>query len=210
MRLTILVASGMLAACAGPTNGPAVSHDTARQLNRDPRYAHSSSGDIILGPSEVSQRVIGHPDAAGNIHVLTDRFFLGQLYSLSGAQIDLGKLALARAGDPSTRALAERFVAEHQALRARIRELAAQHGIALKDIRTAEQARGQALLCSMATSDLDRAYPQQALSYQEQALRLSADEVQEGTDPALVGWAADLQATLRSGRQLADRAVNLM
>jgi hypothetical protein len=59
----------LLACATQPTNGPSLSRDSARQLNGDRRYAHDSSGQIILGPSYVDQRVYGQHDAAGNVHV---------------------------------------------------------------------------------------------------------------------------------------------
>jgi hypothetical protein len=65
MRLLVL----LLACATQPTNGPSLSRDSARQLNSDRRYAHDSSGQVILGPSIIDQRVYGERDPAGNVHV---------------------------------------------------------------------------------------------------------------------------------------------
>src|SRR5437899_12958183 len=74
-------------ACASVPTNPTVSRDTAIQLNHDKRYSHASNGEIVLGPSDVNERVYGQRDRAGNIHVTTDRWFLQRAGELTRAQL---------------------------------------------------------------------------------------------------------------------------
>jgi hypothetical protein len=54
-------------ASANPWNG--ARWDTSRQLNADRALPHSSSGEVILGPSYINEVVVGQRDRAGNVHV---------------------------------------------------------------------------------------------------------------------------------------------
>src|SRR5262245_1382870 len=107
MRLTFLFAL----ACSQP----AISRDTATQLNADRRFAHDSSGNITYGPTYIDQGVIGQRDAAGNVHVTTDHWFLVRAGELSRAQRSLAGLAHGRATSPEARQLAQRMAIEHRA-----------------------------------------------------------------------------------------------
>src|SRR3954447_452745 len=107
MIMRFLFTCALLAsACLGHTNGPATSSDSATQLNADRRYSHNSNGEIIFGPSDINQRVLGQRDAAGNVHVTTDHWFLTRADQLNAAQLRLAELARERAASPEVSQLA--------------------------------------------------------------------------------------------------------
>lgn len=67
----VALAISAAAGCAGVgSTSPSLSSDSSRQLNQDQRYAHSTNGDILYGPSRIDELVVGQRDAAGNIHVV--------------------------------------------------------------------------------------------------------------------------------------------
>lgn len=69
MTFRLILALGLAAGCAGPTNGPSVNPRSATALPTDSRYATDSSGHVLFGPTRVDQVVVGQRDRAGNIHV---------------------------------------------------------------------------------------------------------------------------------------------
>ena len=104
MRIICLFALLPLACASGPTN-PKVSRDTAIELNRDHHYSHMSNGDIVLGPSDINERVYGQRDIAGNVHVTTDRWFLQRAADLTRTQLSLASLAHQRSASPIRRSM---------------------------------------------------------------------------------------------------------
>ncbi len=70
-RLILAFALATACGCAGVAQtSPSLTRDTSRQLDKDKRFAHSSNGDILYGPSRIDELVIGQRDCAGNIHVV--------------------------------------------------------------------------------------------------------------------------------------------
>jgi predicted outer membrane protein len=162
MRLALL----LLACATQPTNGPSLSRDSAQALASDRRYAHDSSGQIILGPSYVDQRVQGQTDAAGNVHVLTDRWFLERAHDLTSAQLALAELARRRSASPEVRQLALQLGWQSAVLDGQVRDLARQRHFSLPKPRP----RGQ--IAALSGANFDRAFMAEALSLGKQQLAL--------------------------------------
>ena len=57
------ILAGLMAVLPLACSTHVVSDDSSRQLNADRRFAHDSNGDILYGPSDIGQRVIGQRDA---------------------------------------------------------------------------------------------------------------------------------------------------
>jgi predicted outer membrane protein len=196
MRLMFLFALLPLG-CAAPTNGPAVSRDTARQLGGDRRYAHASDGSIILGPTQVGQLVHGQRGAGGNLHVATDRWFLQEALDLSRRQLSLARLARARAASPEVLQLAGRLEQQNQRLDALLRSLASQRRVTLEPAPPG----GDQPLASLSGETFERAYVAEAEALDRRQLDLWSDATQIYSDRQLQQFAAEtlpaLQATHR-------------
>jgi len=192
----------------GCATAPATSTATAQQLNKDKRYAHSSDGEVIMGPSDINQRVVGQIDAAGNVHVTTDRWFLTRADELSCAQMALAQLAATRAASPQVSQTAYSLASDQQRIDERVRSLAARRNLRLQSqLAPSEQAIHQQL-ASLYGEDFDRAYLRASLDLQQQQLALWDDALRSSGDRELAQFAFETQPTLQAGHALAARTVN--
>jgi putative membrane protein len=199
MRAAFVVAL-LAMACGGRTGA---SRDDARVLNANRGFAHNSQGDI-LGPSVVNQRVYGQRDAAGNVHVTTDRWFLIRAHELSWTQITLAQLALERAGSPEIKRMAWRISSEQQRLDERIRHLAQRRKIPLQ----APLVKEHAALAQ--ARDFDRAYVEAALALEREQIALWQDVLGTTTDGELTRFAYETQPLLQTGHNHAARTFRRM
>jgi predicted outer membrane protein len=190
-----------LLALAGCASSPAVSRDTAIQLNQDQRYAHDSSGDIINGPSDINQRVLGQRDLAGNVHVTTDHWFLSRADQLSCAQISLAQLAMQRGS--GTLQLADRIQGEQQRLDERVRDEAHRRNFDLPRQQCLTDNYQQ--LSALQGPDFDRNYVAVQRALAAEQLALWDDVLQSTSDRSLAQFAFDTRPQLQSNVAEIDR-----
>jgi predicted outer membrane protein len=202
MRIIYLFALLPLACASGPTN-PAVSRDTATQINRDRRYSHASNGDIVLGPVAVNERVVGQRDAAGNIHVTTDRWFLQRAAELTRAQLSLASLARQRSASPEVIQLADRTASENQLIDQRVRDLARRRNMAVVDRLGSDESNTLAQVASLDGGEFDRAYIDAAQTIDREQLALWDDVLRSSGDQQVAQLAFDTLPALRAADQQA-------
>jgi predicted outer membrane protein len=198
MRNTVLCLVA-LAGCA--SSNPTVSRDDAKQLNKDQRYAHSSNGDIINGPSDINERVVGQRDLAGNVHVTTDHYFLQRADQLSCAQISLGQLAMQRGA--GTLQVADRIVGEQQRLDDSIRAEARRRGFYLP--RQSCYTENYQQLSALQGPEFDRNYIAVQRSLAAEQIALWDDVLQSTSDRRLAQFAFDTRPQLQSNYAEIDR-----
>jgi putative membrane protein len=197
MRLMFLFALLPLA-CAH-----AVSRDTANQINADRRLPHASDGQIVFGPTTIDQRVVGQRDAAGNIHVTTDRYFLSRSDQLSRAQIALAQLAQERAASPEVRQLADREMAEHQRIHARVSELSAARRLPPDNQPASAEAYSYQQLSQLSGEQFDHAYAAEALRLDREQLQLFNEVLNSSNDRQVAQLAFDTLPALRAAHEQA-------
>jgi predicted outer membrane protein len=202
MCIIYLFALLPLACASGPTN-PTVSRDTARQINADRRYSHASNGDIVLGPVAVNERVVGQRDAAGNIHVTTDHWFLQRAAELTRAQLTLATLAHQRSASPEVMQLADRTASENQLIEQRLHHLAARRNMNVSDRLGPDQSNLVAQLSSLDGGEFDRAYIDATQLLDREQLALWDDVLRSSGDQQLAQFAYDTMPSLRAADQQA-------
>jgi putative membrane protein len=202
MRIIYLFALLPLACASGPTN-PAVSRNSATEINQDRRYSHDSSGDVILGPSRINERVYGQRDAAGNVHVTTDRWFLQRAADLTRTQLSLASLAHQRGASQEVMQLSDRLASENQAIDERVRDLAARRNVALSDQLPPPESATCEQISSLSGEAFDRAYVDAAMQLDREQLELWNDVLQASDDRQVAQLAFDTLPRLRAAHQQA-------
>jgi predicted outer membrane protein len=188
-----------LAGCASSSKG--LSADTARQLNRDQRYAHDSSGTIINGPSYINELVVGQRDLAGNVHVTTDRWFLERANQLACAQVTLAQLATQRGAGAVP--IGHRVVEEQERLEQKIRDEGHRHNFHLPEQRCVTDSYQQ--LSGLTGPEFDHNYLAVQRSLAAEQLALWDDILQSTNDPRIAQFAFDTRPQLQSSYVEIDR-----
>jgi predicted outer membrane protein len=201
-----IIAGLLLVACSSSHYG--TSRDTARQLNQDQRYAHSSSGDILYGPSYINERVVGQRDLAGNVHVTTDHYFLERADNVACLLMDLAQLAEERSSSPGVIRLAHALTADEWRVDQQVRSLAARRAFSLSGQLPDSDADAYARLAALSGDAFDRAFVDATLAYQREQLALFTDVARATNDRSLQELAVGSLPLLRASQAQAAREID--
>ncbi|WP_244818116.1 DUF4142 domain-containing protein [Caballeronia sp. Lep1P3] len=129
--------------------------------------------------------------------------FLGDAIQDGRAEIESCELALKSTHDPAVKAFAQRMIADHKALDARIAALAQKKGYRLPDGTTLVQRTTYAALKPLSGHAFDTVFMKHNVSDHEADVKHFSDQADHASDPDVRALAADGLATLREHLQLA-------
>jgi predicted outer membrane protein len=184
--------------------------DTATQLNADRRFAHSSNGDIVLGPSYIDETVIGQVSSNGNVHVATDHWFLRRADSLASLQQSIAQLAPGRTNNPDVLAMARATSAEQYDVEKQVRQLAASRAFRMDPRFERDEEEAYLRLASLQGAAFDRAYLETSVAFQRQQLALWDDALATSGDKEITRLASRTEPSLRANHNEATRELNRM
>lgn len=118
-----------------------------------------------------------------------DREFLEQAVQSNLTEIELGKLAQARATDPAVKAYAEMMIAEHTAVHADLKNRASSKKWTIKDVLNDENKTKQANLNNVPAAQFDVAYVKSQVADHMVTSGKFATQIDQGTDPELKAFA---------------------
>ncbi len=123
------------------------------------------------------------------------------------AEITLGKLALERAVNDSTRELAQMTLTDHQTALGQLQDVAGQLGVDLPDAPNAEQQQAAATLQGLTGEAFDDAYAQIQVAGHQKSIQSTENELAGGSDETLLAYA---QGYLPVAQMHLDMAQNLV
>ncbi|WP_433167068.1 DUF4142 domain-containing protein [Kribbella sp. CA-247076] len=134
---------------------------------------------------------VGTAEARSTALSPTDRAFLAGAHQSNLAEIATGKLAQAKGQSAEVKELGAMLVADHTALDAALREVAASVRVSLPATPNAEQRAMQAQLSKASGEEFDAMFVAGQLKGHAAAMALGEKELSNGTDASVKKAAAD-------------------
>jgi putative membrane protein len=138
-----------------------------------------------------------------------DRHYLAKTAQGLMSEIELGRVAQQRAGDPRVKAYGKRMVSDHSKDLAQVKQLAAQGGVKLPDKPGLEQRIVARRLKKLSGTHFDSAYMSHEVSDHKDDIKDARREARGGKDAGvkqLAGKALpELETHLRLAQQIAGR-----
>ena len=119
------------------------------------------------------------------------------------AEVELGKLAIERAADPSDREFGERMVEDHARANTQLKATAARQNLSLPSDLNSEQKNIKEKLSKLSGPEFDKEYMADMLKDHEADVRDFQKQASEGADPDIKAFAAKTLPTLEAHLQLA-------
>jgi putative membrane protein len=123
------------------------------------------------------------------------------------AEITIGQLALERAQNDATRALAQMTLTDHQAALAKLQAVAAQLGVAVPTEPSPEQKQNAATLQAVDDAAFDLTYDQIQVAGHQKSIAGTNQEIAAGSDPSVVGYAQGYLPVATMHLQMAQDAL---
>lgn len=163
----------------------------------------SASG--LIGPAMAQTGPASPPAAAVPARVVQnkgDLDFIDNAAHGGLAEIDLGKLAQ-KSANPDVRRLANRMIADHTKINARLSAVADADGVAAPQTLDIEHQKLREKLANEHDGNFDRDYAHAMVIDHDQAIKLFQQEEQWGDDAQLTRFARNTLPTLQEHRRMA-------
>ena len=121
------------------------------------------------------------------------------------AEVELGRLATQRAGDPSVREFGARMVADHSRANSELKSIAARKGIQLPGDMTSDQKSEMDKLAKMSGADFDKEYMSAMLKDHQDDVKDFETQSQGGDDGDIKDFASKTLPTLQHHLQMAQQ-----
>jgi len=147
--------------------------------------------------------------AAAQVQVVSDadRDFVSKAATGGVTEVQLGRIAAARAARPSVRSFGERMVTDHSRSNAELAALAQSKGLPLPTALEPSQQAMRDRLSALSGPDFDRAYMSEMVRDHTEDIALFERAAEVSPDPDIKAWAARSLPMLRDHLALA-RQVN--
>jgi putative membrane protein len=122
------------------------------------------------------------------------------------AEVELGRLATQRAGDPSVREFGARMVADHSRANSELKSIASQKGIKLPADLSSEQKSEMDKLAKMSGAEFDKEYMSTMLKDHQTDVKDFQTQSESGNDPEIKAFAGKTLPTLQQHLQMAQQA----
>ena len=122
------------------------------------------------------------------------------------AEVEMGRLAAQKAGNPSVREFGQRMVADHSKANAELKALAARKGLQLPSDMNSDQKSEMAKLEKLSGAEFDREYMSAMLKDHEEDVKAFETQSKEGNDADVKAFAAKTLPTLQEHLQMARDA----
>ena len=122
------------------------------------------------------------------------------------AEVEMGRLATQRAGDPSVREFGARMVADHSRADSELKSIASKKGMQLPADMNSEQKSELDKLSKMSGAEFDQEYMSSMVKDHEDDVKDFETQSQKGNDPDIKAFAAKTLPTLQQHLQMARTA----
>jgi putative membrane protein len=139
-------------------------------------WAQSQRSAPSPSPSTVAEHAIEGQPSAG------DRQFLDEIAIGGMQEVELGKMALQKAGSDSVRAFAQRMVDDHNQTREQLQSIAEAKGLSLPTGLDARHQKDVDRLQKLSGADFDRAYMKLVLDAHQKDIRQFRKQAEQGSD----------------------------
>ena len=119
------------------------------------------------------------------------------------AEVELGKLAVQRAADPSVKEFAQRMVEDHTRANGQLKTLAGRKNIQLPSDINSEHKSLMEKLSKLSGAEFDKEYMSNMVKDHESAVKDFQTQASEGNDSEIKSLAAKTLPTLQSHLQMA-------
>ncbi|WP_432807797.1 DUF4142 domain-containing protein [Pantanalinema sp. GBBB05] len=137
-----------------------------------------------------------------------DNQFANQAGEAGLTEVQLGQLAVERAGSSEVKQYAQEMIQEHTQANNELKQLAAQKGITLPQTLNQQHQTAKANLSSLSGAAFDRAYMDLMKQDHAKVVSLFQQQANQGQDPDLKNWAAKTLPTLQEHKQMAQSVSN--
>ncbi|MGI0485074.1 DUF4142 domain-containing protein [Pantanalinema rosaneae CENA516] len=137
-----------------------------------------------------------------------DQQFANQAAEAGLAEVELGQLAVQRAGSSEVREYAQEMVQEHTQANDELKQLATQKGITLPQTLNQQHQTAKTNLSNLSGAAFDRAYMDLMRQDHAKVVSLFQQQASQGQDPELRNWAAKTLPTLQEHAQEAQSIAN--
>jgi len=121
------------------------------------------------------------------------------------AEVELGRLATQRAGDPSVREFGARMVADHSRANAELKSIATQKGIQLPADVDSEQKSEMDKLSKMSGADFDKEYMSAMVKDHQTDVKDFDTQSKDGNDAEIKAFAVRTLPTLQQHLSMAEQ-----
>jgi len=135
--------------------------------------------------------------AAASTLSVGDRKFLSEAADGGMAEVELGKLAVQKAGDENVKKFGRRMVDDHSKANDKLRELAGSKGMDLPKAPSAKNRGLQRRLASLSGASFDRAYMRDMVTDHKEDVAAFQKESNLSRDPQVKSFATQTLPTLR-------------
>jgi putative membrane protein len=119
------------------------------------------------------------------------------------AEVEMGKLALQRAGDPAVKAFGQRMVTDHSQVGAELKSIAGRKQIQLPAEVNSSQKSTMEKLSKLSGAEFDKEYMSAMVKDHEADAKEFQTQATEGTDPDLKGFASKRLPIIQEHLQMA-------
>jgi putative membrane protein len=121
------------------------------------------------------------------------------------AEVELGRLATQRAGDPSVREFGARMISDHTRANSELKSIAARKGIQLPADMTSDQKSEVDKLSKMSGPDFDKEYMSTMLKDHQADVKDFETQAKDGNDGDIKDFAGKTLPTLQQHLQMAQQ-----
>lgn len=118
-------------------------------------------------------------------------------------EVELGRLALQRAGDPSVRAFGQKMVSDHTAANAELKGVAARKNLTLPGEMSSDQKSMVEKLSKLSGAEFDKEYMSDMVKDHETDVKDFQVQASEGSDPEIKSFAGKTLPILQGHLQMA-------
>jgi putative membrane protein len=123
-------------------------------------------------------------------------------------EVELGRLALQRAGDPSVRAFGQKMVTDHTAANAELKGVAARKNLTLPGEMSSDQKSMVEKLSKLNGAEFDKEYMSDMVKDHETDVKDFQTQANDGTDPEIKSFASKTLPILQGHLQMARDTAN--
>jgi putative membrane protein len=122
------------------------------------------------------------------------------------AEVEMGRLAAQRAGDPEVKAFGERMVADHSKANAELKSVASKKGLQLPTDMNSEQKSEMDKLAKLSGAEFDKEYMSAMVDDHEEDVKEFETQAKDGNDADIKTFAGKTLPTLQQHLQMAKTA----
>jgi putative membrane protein len=170
-------------------------------MDRSPSLAVLAAFALLAlaGCAQQQQAAAPAPQAATPAPLTSDQNFVDRAALGTGTEIELARLARARAVSPAVRAFADRIMTDHRQAHARLTRIERSIRMAAMPVALPANPLG-----SLSGPQFDRAFMADQIKNHQEAIELFRAETQTGQDPRLRKYASDMLPMLYRNLQAAQ------